>query len=178
LFPGSQPGIFINKIVKGNPMASMQEVTKEFLALKCIAVVGVSRTQNKAANLIYRKLRSEGYKVFAVNPNAATVEGDISYPNLKAVPNKPDGVVIVTKPEITNQVVQECAELGISRIWMHKGVDSKTTSVSANAVNFCREHDITVIPGGCPMMYISNADIGHRFMRWIQNLNGSLPKQV
>jgi uncharacterized protein len=159
-------------------MATMQKATKDFLAHKRIAVVGVSRTQNNAANLIYRKLRSSGYKVFAVNPNTTTLEGDTSYPNLKAVPEKPDGVVIVTKPEVTEQIVQECAELDIKQVWMHNGMHALGTSVSAEAVTFCHEHGITAIPGGCPMMYFSDADVGHRFMRWLQNLSGSLPKRV
>lgn len=159
-------------------MPTMKEATRDFLSLKCIAVAGVSRTQNKAANLIYRKLRSEGYKVYAVNPNAATVEGDTCYPNLKAIPGIPEGVVIVTKPEITVQLVKECMELGIKNVWMHKGPDAKTSSVSKEAIYYCRLHGISVIPGGCPMMYISHADMGHRFMRWMQNLTGALPKQV
>jgi uncharacterized protein len=159
-------------------MPTMHEATKDFLAQKRIAVVGVSRTQNNAANIIYRKLRSENYKVFAVNPNASTVEGDTCYPNLKAIPEKPEGVVIVTKPEITDRVVRECAELGITRVWMHRGMDSKTSSVSTTAVDFCRKHGIAPIAGGCPMMYCKNADMGHRFMRWLQGITGALPKQV
>jgi hypothetical protein len=156
----------------------MQEATKDFLAQKRIGIVGVSRSQNNAANLIYRKLRSDGYTVFAVNPNATTLEGDPSYPNLKALPEKPDGVVIVTKPEVTNQIVQECAELGIHRVWMHNGMHSLGTSVSKEAVDFCHQHGITVIPGGCPLMYGTHADLGHRFMRGLQALTGNLPKQV
>jgi uncharacterized protein len=159
-------------------MATLKEAAKNFLALRNIAVAGVSRTKENAANLIYRKLRTEGYKVFAVNPNAATVEGDACYPNLKAIPEKPEGVVIVTKPEVTNQIVKDCAELGIKNVWMHKGIDSRTASVSDDAVKFCHENNITVITGACPMMFIRNADIGHRFMRWMKNLSGSLPKQV
>jgi uncharacterized protein len=159
-------------------MPGMREATQDFLAHRSIAVVGVSRTQNKAANLIYRKLRTEGYKVFGINPNATTVEGDISYPNLEAIPEKPDGVVIVTNPDVTGKVVRECAALGITRVWMHRGMDTKGTSVSGEAVDFCHKHGISVIPGGCPMMYCKNADIGHRFMRWLQNLTGSLPAQV
>jgi uncharacterized protein len=159
-------------------MPTMREATKDFLDQKRIVVVGVSRTQNNAANLIYRKLRSGGHKVFAINPNATTVEGDISYPNLKAIPEKPDGVVVVTKPNVTDQIVRECAELGINKIWMHNGMHSLGTSVSAQAVTFCRENSITAIPGGCPMMYVSDADIGHRVMCWLQTLTGSLPKEV
>lgn len=159
-------------------MSTIQQTAKDFLSLKNIAVAGVSRTKENAANFIYRKLRKEGYKVFAVNPNAATVEGDTCYPNLKAIPEKPEGVVIVTKPEVTNLIVKDCAELGIKNVWMHKGIDSKTASVSDEAVKFCYENNITVIPGACPMMYVKNADMGHRLMRWMKSLAGSLPKNV
>ena len=153
-------------------MTTLETKIHDFLAQNRIAVVGVSRDDSghPAANLIYRKLRSEGYKVVAVNPNATIVEGDISYPNLRSVSEKPEAVVIVTKPGITEQVVRECAELSIANIWMHKGIDSKGTSVSKEAVHYCHQHGITVIPGGCPMMYCNHADIGHRVMRWMLSL--------
>jgi hypothetical protein len=156
----------------------MKEAAAEFLSHGQIAVAGVSRSSEGAANLIYRKLRSLGYKVFAVNPHAETVEGDKCYPNLAAIPDHPDGVVIVTKPEVADQIVRECADLGINRVWMHKGMDSKGASVSGEAVAFCRERGISVIPGGCPMMFCKDADLGHRFMRWLLGLTGGLPKEV
>lgn len=159
-------------------MPTMKEAATEFLSQKNIAVVGVSRNAGQAANFIYRKLRTEGYTVFAVNPNATTAEGDICYPDLKTIPVKPDGVVIVTRPEVTEQVVKECEELGITRVWMHKGIDLKHPSVSGKAVEFCHQHGINVIPGSCPMMYCRHADVGHRFMRWIYGLTGKLPPQV
>ena len=158
-------------------MQTMREATTKFLTMKNIAVAGVSRKNENAANFIYRKLRSNGYKVFAVNPNASTVEGDTSYPDLKSIPTKPDGVVVVTKPEVSTGIVKECAELGISNVWIHDGI-SGGTSVSDEAVKFGHEHNINVIPGGCPIMYIQNADIGHRFMRWMKKINGTLPKEV
>ncbi len=161
-------------------MPALKEATKSFLAHKCIAVVGVSRnkTQYKAANLIYRKLRTEFYRVYAVNPHAAMVEGDTCYRSLKAIPDKPEAVIIVTRPEIAAHIVKDCFELGINNVWLHRGPDAKTSSVSPEAVDYCRKHGITVIPGGCPMMFINNADIPHRFMRWLQNITGKLPKQV
>jgi uncharacterized protein len=159
-------------------MLTMQEATKDFLSQKKIAVAGVSHTKDDAANNIYRKLRSEGYQVFAVNPNTAMVEGDVCYPDVKAIPEKIDGVVIVTKPEVTEQIVQQCAEVGISRVWMHRGMASLGSSVSEKAVAFCNEHGMTAIPGGCPQMYCEHTDFGHKCMRWMLNLTGSLPKQV
>ena len=158
-------------------MATMKEAARDFLSHKCIAVAGVSRNPQNAANYIYRKLRNEGYKVVAINPNATSVEGDICYPNLKTVPEKPEAVVIVTKPEVTDMVVKDCTELGINKIWMHRGMDGKGTSVSNEAVTFCHKHNINVIPGGCPMMFCPHADGGHKFIRWLMGITGRLPKQ-
>jgi predicted CoA-binding protein len=156
----------------------MKEAASKFLAHKKIAVTGVSHNQNGAANIIYRKLRSAGYKVTAVNPNAIKVEGDVCYSNLKSIPEKPEAVVIVNKPTITYQIVKDCAALGINNVWMHNGMNQSGSSVSEEAVKFCHEHGITVIPGGCPMMFIEHTDIGHKVMRWMKNLTGSLPKEV
>jgi hypothetical protein len=146
----------------------------DFLAQKRIAVVGVRRAQDDAANLIYRKLRDQGYEVFPVNPNADTVEGVTCYPTVKAIPGGVDGVVIVTRPDVTAQVARDCADAGVSRVWMHRGMGN---SVSDEAVTFCREHGIQVIPGACPMMFCEPVDFGHKCMRWFLGLFGRLPKE-
>jgi predicted CoA-binding protein len=159
-------------------MTTIKEAANNFLSLTKIAVAGVSRKKEMAANLIYRKLRAEGYTVFAVNPNASAVEGDVCYPNLQAIPERPEGVVIVTKPAITDLIVKDCAALGITKVWMHKGMDSKTASISEEAVKFCRENGISAIPGGCPMMYVHHADFGHLCMRWIRNITGESAKPM
>ena len=156
----------------------MRERADTFLAQSSIAIVGVSRDTKKTANFIYRKLRQEGYRVFAVNPNTSMVEGDPCYPNLQAIPEKPGAVMIVTRPALTVPVVRECAELGISHVWMHEGLDMKGSSVSKESVAYCQAHDIQVIPGGCPMMYCKHRDFGHRVIRWIKNLSGSLPADI
>jgi hypothetical protein len=148
---------------------------QDFLAQKRIAVAGVSRNpQGEAANFIYRKLRAAGYEVVPVNPNATSVEGDPCYPNLKAIPQHVDGVVIATRPEIAEQLVHECADIGVSRVWMHRSFG--TGSVSDAAAKFCQDNNINVIPGGCPMMFCPPVDFGHKCMRWILRLTGGLPK--
>ena len=43
------------------------------------------------------------------------------------------------------------------------------------ALEYCRQNDIGVIAGGCPMMFGPGVDFGHKCMRWIMSLNGSLP---
>ena len=81
-------------------MLTMNEAASAFLAKKRIAVTGVSRNpQGHGSNVVYQRLRDRGYEVFAVNPNAETVEGDPSYPNLRSIPGGVDAVVIGTNPE-------------------------------------------------------------------------------
>lgn len=155
-------------------MPKPNKAIEDFLAQKRIAVAGVSRTGGEAGNLVYRKLRDAGYEVFAINPSTDRVEGDPCYPNLGAVPGEVDGVVIATHPQVTDQIVHECAQLGISRVWMHRSFGQG--SVSDEAVDFCQQNDMKAIAGACPMMFCEPVDFGHKCMRWVLSLTGGLPK--
>ena len=148
----------------------------EFLAQKRIAVAGVSRdnSQHAASNLIYRRLKSTGHDVFAVNPHMQSFDGDRCYPDVQSIPGGVDGVVVVTRPETTAQIVRDCNDAGVRRVWMHQSI-GRASSVSLEAVEYCRQHDISVIPGGCPMMYGEGVDFGHACMRWLLKLTGGLP---
>jgi predicted CoA-binding protein len=156
-------------------MNTLREKVDDFLSQKCIAVAGVSRNESpEAANIIYKKLKETGHTVYPVNPNAETVEGDPCYPDLKSTPNRVDGIVICTKPEVANDLVKQCAEIGIKRVWMHRSFGQG--SVSEEAADFCHQQDITVIAGACPMMYCQPVDFGHKCMRWVLGVFGILPK--
>lgn len=157
-------------------MPTLKEAIEDFLAQKRLAVAGVSRSRNEAANIVYRKLRDAGYQVFPVNPNTPEVEGDTCYPDLKSIPGGVSGVVLATPPAVTDHLARQCADLGILRIWMHRSFGPG--SVSDAAVTFCRERDMAVIPGGCPVMFCKPVDVGHKCMRWILGLTGGLPKPV
>ena len=156
-------------------MQSVKEAAATFLANKRVAVTGVSRTpKTHGSNTVYRRLRERGYDVFAVNPNAQEVEGDRCYADLKSIPGGVDAVVIGTRPEIAEDTMRECAELGIRQVWMHWG--GGASSVSDTATEYGRRHGITVIDGGCPLMFGLTADFGHKVMRVV--LAGRVPKQV
>lgn len=157
-------------------ITGLQAKVGDFLAQKRIAVAGVSRnnSHHPTGNLIYRRLKETGHAVFPVNPHMQTFEGDRCYPDLMSIPGGVDGVVIVTRPEITRQIVHDCQRANVRRVWMHQSV-TKGASVSPEAAEYCRQHDISVIAGACPMMYVEHADFGHRCMRWILELTGKLP---
>jgi len=156
-------------------MQSINQATAAFLASKRVAVTGVSRTpKTHGANNVYRRLRERGYEVFAVNPNTGQVEGDRCYQDLKSIPGGVQAVVIGTRPEIAEDTMRECAELGIKHVWMHRGPGAG--SVSDAATDYGRANGITVIDGGCPLMFAPTADFGHKIMRLVYS--GHVPKQV
>ncbi|SRR6266568_6376158 len=156
-------------------MQKVKEAASEFLASRRVAVTGVSRTpKSHGGNIVYRRLKDRGYEVFAVNPNADTVEGDPCYQDLKSIPGGVEAVVIGTRPEIAEDTMRECADLGIRHVWMHRGPGPG--SVSDTATAYGRQHGITVIDGGCPLMFGPTADFGHKVMRVL--FSSKVPKAV
>lgn len=158
-------------------MTTTKDAATAFLTRKWIAVTGVSRTpKGHGANIVYQRLRSTGYEVFAVNPTTDTVEGGPSYPDLSAIPGGVDAVVIATSPAHAQTTMREAIDLGITHVWMHRSVD--TGSVDPDATALGREHGITVIDGGCPLMYGPTADTGHKIMCRILTWTGKVPRHV
>jgi hypothetical protein len=158
-------------------MPKIKEAASEFLANKRVAVTGVSReAKGHGSNVVYQRLRERGYDVFAVNPNADVVESDPAYRDLRSIPGGVDAVVIGTRPEIAEETMRECAELGIKHVWMHRGPGAG--SVSKAATDYGRERGIAVIDGGCPCMFDPTADLGHKAMRFVFTLTGNVPKEV
>jgi len=158
-------------------MSKIDELAEEFLAQKNIAVAGVSRKSGSTANLIYKRLKETGHTVFPINPNTDVFDEVRCYPDVKSIPEKIDGVVIVTKSSTTEKIVKDCAETGINRVWMHnalgnRGSNKSGSSISNQAVQMCRDNNISVIPGGCPMMFCKPVDFGHKCMRGFARLTG------
>jgi predicted CoA-binding protein len=163
-------------------MAKIDDMVKDFLAQKKIAVVGVSDKRETGCNMSYKKFKQSGYQVYAVNPRISTFDGDPCYPDLKSLPEKPDAVFILASPRVTDVIVQQCVELGVKHVWMHcmmgtkPGLVTSMSSVSPEAVRLCRENGIAVIPGSCPNQFLK-PDVGHGMMRGLWRLIGFLKVQ-
>ena len=159
------------------PVRSISEAASEFLSKRRIAVTGVSRhAEGHGSNVVYQRLRKRGYDVFAVNPNAEVVEGDPCYPDLRSIPGGVEAVVIGTRPDLAEETVRECAELGIGHVWMHRSMGGG--SVSRPAAEYGRARRISVIAGGCPLMFEPVADGGHKVMRFVFTLTGAVPRRA
>jgi hypothetical protein len=154
-------------------MSSLPAQVVAFLDKKQIAVVGVSRDPQQPANAIYRRLKSTGHQVYAVNPRTAQAEGDSCFPNLQSIPAPVEAVMIVTPPQESLKIVRDCQALGIRQVWFHRSFGDG--SVSEEAIRECEQNNIDCLVGGCPMMYCGNVDFGHRCMKWILNLQHRVP---
>jgi len=156
-----------------SPHAPAPQSISAFLAHRTLAVAGVSRNDRSPANAIFRRLKDEGYRVFAVNPRTEAVEWEKCWPTLDALPEKVEGVIAVTPPKESEALVHDCARLGIPRLWMHRSFGEG--SVSAAAVEYGRAHGVEVVAGGCPMMFCGKIDPAHKCFRWVLRMTGKLP---
>ncbi|MEP7018665.1 MAG: CoA-binding protein [Actinomycetota bacterium] len=158
-------------------MVTIKDAATDFLATKRIAVTGVSRNpQGHGGNVVYKRLRERGYEVFAVNPNTENLGEDRAYPDLKSIPGGVEAVVIGTKPETAEATMRECAELGINHVWMHRSMGAGSVSVAAT--EYGRARGITVIDGGCPLMFDPTADFAHKCMRLVLSRSAAVPRHV
>lgn len=158
------------------PPMKLTERIADFLAQRRIAVAGMSSERELPGNLIYRKLKGAGYDVVAILPGADSFEGDPCYPDAASIPDGADGLVIVTRPALTAELVRQAADAHIPRVWMHESLIHGGTSVSPEAVALCHERGIALIAGACPMMYCAPVDFGHRCMCWLMRVTGGLPE--
>ncbi len=143
---------------------------QDFLSQPVLAVAGVSRDPRKFGTLAYRALKARGQRVLAVNPKVQTVEGDPCYPSLKALPEKVGGLVLITRPAVSEQLVREAAQQGIQHIWLQQGAESPA------AIQFCQDHGISVVTGECFMMYQPHAGFPHNFHRLLNGVFGGKAK--
>ncbi len=155
----------------------IRDAAADFLAAKKIAVTGVSHAPaGHGSNAVYTWLKKNGYEAVAINPNAEEVEGDRTYPNLAAVPGGVEAVLIGTRPEHAEATMREAVDLGIRLVWMHRAMGGG--SVSASAAQYGRQHGVTVIDGGCPLMFAPNADVGHKAMCRVLTWTRKVPRTV
>lgn len=147
--------------------ASYKPKIEAFLRLKNIAVLGYSSHGDQPANGIYKKLKANGYHVFAVNPKADEVKDVPCYRDLKSIGEPIEGVILCTPANATEQAVRDCAALGIANVWIHEGIGPG--SYNEQAFQTARKLGLNVIPGACPMMYVK-PDIFHWCFRHFKSL--------
>lgn len=146
-------------------------VIDAFLAGRRFAVVGVSQSPQDFSRLMMKEMRGRGYEMVAVRPELDEVDGQKAYPRVQDVPGRLDGVIVMTSAETAKKVVRDCAEAKVKRVWLYRAAGEG--AVSEEAVSFCREQGIEVVPGECPLMFTGGSL--HDMHRSIRKMTGTLP---
>jgi predicted CoA-binding protein len=116
----------------------------KFYGLKNIAVVGMSKSEGKAAHYVPKYLIDRGYNVIPVNPTAGEMQGRRSYPAVSSVPEKIDIIDIFRPSEEVPAIVEDALKKkGIKVIWMQEGIYSK------EAERMAREKGVEVVYNRC-----------------------------
>jgi uncharacterized protein len=150
---------------------------RDFLALRRIALVGTSRDPKDFSRVLFREMCARGYDMVPVNPAAdGQLEDKKCFARVHDIQPPVEGALVMTSSRDTKQVVQDCAQTGIRSVWLYRG--GGQGSVTPEAVEFCREHDIHVIEGHCPFMFLRHTQFVHRLHGFVLKLTGSYPREL
>ncbi len=155
-------------------MKTTKKQVDDFLALKRIAVVGVSRDPKGFGTVLWQEFRQRRYEAIPVNPVAMEIDGQRCYAHVQDIQPGVDGVLIMTTKKSTDDIVHDCAEAGVKHVWMYGGMAPGATTESA--VAFCEQNGIDVVEGLCPYMFFEGAPAFHAPHRVWKKLTGSYPR--
>jgi predicted CoA-binding protein len=151
---------------------SLQTI-EDFLAHKRIAMVGISRDPKNFSVTLFEEFRRRGYDVVPVNPHVPELFGQRCFARVQDIQPPVQAALLITAPEITDIVVKDCAQAGIGKVWMY-GAGGKG-AVSCQAVQFCEQRGIQVVPGQCPFMFWRDAGTIHGLHGFLRKVIGTYP---
>ncbi len=147
---------------------------EEFLQRKRFAAIGVSRNPKDFTRTLFEEFRKRGYDVVPVNPNVSSI-GDVPcYARLQDISPPVEGVLLLTRPEVTDDIADQCIQAGVRQVWMYRAMG--TGAVSLRAIVACQLNGIDVIAGECPFMFLPQTGIPHRVHGFCRKLIGRFPR--
>ena len=144
----------------------MDQIIQEFVSHKKIAVVGASRTGNKFGNAAAKELSERGYEVFYIHPEVAEIDGHKTFSNLAAVKDQAETVWVSVTEERGIKVLDEAAEVGLTKVWIQQGGDSP------ELISKAKELGLELVAGKCILMYAEPVRSFHKFHQVIWKLIG------
>ena len=154
-------------------MTTIQQI-EDFLALKRVAVVGVSRDPKQTSHALWQEFRQRRYEAVPVNPNAAELDGERCYASIAEIDPPVEGALIIVPPAAARQVVEDCAAAGIRHVWLYRGMGKGDDT--PEAVESARSHGMDVVAGFCPFMFLPGTPFFHGLHAFGKKITGSYPK--
>lgn len=109
-----------------------QKIAEILNSTQVIAVVGLSNNPKRDSFMVASYLKDHGYQIIPVNPNAETIMGEKSYPDLLAIPGDIDVVDVFRKSEDVGPIVDQAIAKGAKTVWMQKGIINEEAAEKAH----------------------------------------------
>jgi len=155
-------------------MATTMKQIDGFLALKRIAVVGVSRNPKEISYTLWQELRQRRYDAVPVNPAATEIDGKPCYPSVRDIDPPVEGALIMTTAAVAEQVIEDCSTAGVQHVWLYGGLGGGATSTATIAA--AEAHGLDTVSGHCPYMFLPGTPVFHKMHGVGKKLTGSYPK--
>jgi predicted CoA-binding protein len=146
----------------------MNTSIQDFFTGKHIALAGASRSGKKFGNIAQKELKARGYQVFLIHPEAKEIDGEPCFPNLAALRDKVDGVLVCLPASQASQVLMEAAAVGLRNVWLQQGAETP------ELLALGRELGLDLVSGKCILMYAPPVRSFHWWHRAVVKLMGQL----
>ena len=100
---------------------------------RTIAVIGLSERPDRPSHYVSAYMQEQGYRILPVNPGLACVLGEVAYPSLTELPERPDLVNVFRMPSFLPAIVDEMLELRLADLWVQQGIVNRAAAHRAEA---------------------------------------------
>lgn len=151
----------------------MKDIIQAFREDKKVAIVGASNNKDNFGRSLMEELSKKDYQVFPVNPKFSEVKGVACASTVKDLPKEVVNVILAVPASLTDEIIDQCIGTPIKRVWMIRGVGKGAYTDSAHEK--CRENNIDVVYGFCPLMFLGEGM--HKFHFWLRKTLGKMPAE-
>lgn len=151
----------------------MKDTIEAFMDDKKLAIAGVSNNKDNFGRSIMKELIKLGYEIYPVNPRCEDIDGTVCLPSVNDLPKDVSSLILAVPAKLTNEIIDQAIGSSILRVWMIKGFGPGAYSEDAHAK--CKENNIEVVYGFCPLMFFGNG--AHKFHYWLRKTFGKLPAE-
>ena len=116
---------------------------KEIYSLKNVAVIGISKNQEKAAHYVPKYLAENGYNIIPINPSANEILNKKCYPSINDVDESIDIVDVFRPSDQVLPFVKDAIKKKPKVIWLQEGIHN------TEAEELARKEGITVVFNRC-----------------------------
>lgn len=139
-------------------MSTTKAQIEEFLKLKRIAVVGVSKEKMHFSRMVLKEYAAKGYDVVAVGRSGGEVDGRPCFASIAEVEPQVEGAIVMVGAAASAAVVEECRRAGVEKLWVYKGENENG------------------VAGECPLMWLQGGAWIHGAHKTLRGWFGGLPK--